>query len=214
MRVLEEAWGAVVVLCARSDTVVEWNHANEDGFSVYTATGAACGGTGQFLMTSMIFGSRSGDIDFVASIKSTDCDEESTFDSNTATCSCPASAFSTFSPMQFFLYFYLANKFVYNHCFSRYNNSLSRNHNCARYEQNVTSTINQRLKYHLHVCLCFSNSKHKWWGSYLPHCSSSANKYDKNKHLTYISVARLFLLFDSFSSSDKSNLPDRGTCSD
>ena len=91
---LEGAWGAIVVLCARSDTVIEWNHANEDGFSVHTATGAECGGTGQFYMTSMIFGSRSGDIDFEASIKSTDCAEESTFDSNTAACSCPASAFS------------------------------------------------------------------------------------------------------------------------
>ena len=94
VNVLEEAWGAVVVLCARSDTVIEWNHANEDGFSVYTTTGDACGGTGQFLLTSMIFGSRSGNIDFEASIKSTDCAEESTFNSNTAACSCPASAFS------------------------------------------------------------------------------------------------------------------------
>ena len=95
VNVLEEAWGAVVVLCARSDTVIEWNHANEDGFSVHTATGAECGGTGQFLMTSILAAPSAGETEFVASVKSGDCGENATFVSNTATCSCPASAFGT-----------------------------------------------------------------------------------------------------------------------
>ena len=90
---LEGAWGAIVVLCARSDTVIEWNHANEDGFSVHTATGAECGGTGQFLMTSLILTHNEGATDFSVDVRSTNCDDSATFASDPVSCSCPASSF-------------------------------------------------------------------------------------------------------------------------
>ena len=72
---MEHSRTAHVLACVRNDSVLEWNHSEEDGYSIQTQhLSGECGLEGQFIILSTITKLTSGPTQFVASIKWGGCE--------------------------------------------------------------------------------------------------------------------------------------------
>ena len=76
LEVFEQTLSAHVLVCARPDTVIEWNHlADDDNFlQRVERLSDNCGDDSQFILAASITKRNIGESTFFATIKSTDCE--------------------------------------------------------------------------------------------------------------------------------------------